>query len=644
MKSNLMKQLKTGLLATASGLMLLGSANTGLAQNTNPTNTFDTASSTTSFVQWWGTATMTWDAALDAANDSASGSVNYSCPFGGAAGEQFMTFFTIANRWGWDFGYLLDATTYTNLSFDIKVSPASGQRKNANDFGWLEVGLCTGSSGPGTTYLPGRAIPLSAQAGWVHFDFPLQPSLANIDQVSGFFVKMWSNGDHTNALVFNIDNFMITKPTAPIVIPPPTASLIKSKPGLNLLASGTGQYDRQQIATVDSSFGWVGSTEPVTYEMNIKDAPGAASPGYQAHVFLVPNNTGDTAPSIDWNATNLLWFHIETLANGGASVTVRYKTNCPSANNMLFNTNPATTNEVGTLIGVGNLGTINSATVLGTWKFTIANDTSITVLAPDGSSTNVSITADAAALFSGTVQAFFGAQPNNLAYGGRGFVLDHAKISTPSTTLIEDDFKGGTLNSALWVKRASDAPGVFVVPTNSTYSLSWTLPASGFSPQIGTNLTIGTWKSPVSTEVLKITTNNRLILSDSELDPKASYFRLLKRTFSKLQVLLPGETNAPGTVAGKVGTPEPVALGNFTTVTINAVDADWYIVSSGSTGTINLTSDDGTAIMPLDAGLVNGTLQQIIQFGSPGTWTVTATNVSSATIPAATSATVTVNP
>jgi hypothetical protein len=642
MKNKLNRSLQTGLLSAACGVMLLGSASLGLAQNTNPTNTFDSASSTTSFVVWWGTAAMSWDSTLDAANDPASGSVRYVAPFVGSAGEQFMTFFTIANRWGWDFGYQLDATTYTNLSFDIKVDPTSGQRNNANDFGWLEIGLTTGGSGPGTTYLPGRAIPLSA-TNWTRFDYPLTPSMANIDQVNGFFVKMWSNGDHTNSLTFNLDNFMVTKPTAPVVIPPPTVSLAKNTSGLNLVASGTGQYDRQQIRTVDSSFGWVGATEPVTYEFTIKEAPDAAHPGFQAHLFLVPNSA-DTAASIDWNAPNLFWLNIQNLANGGAEVAFRYKTNCPGANNMLFNTDPAATNQNGVIIGVGNLGTITSTTALGTWKLTLSNDTNITVVAADGSSTNYTITADAAALFSGTVQAFFGAQPNNVPNLGLGYVFSKAKISTTSGTLIEDDFTGDILDTVKWAKQASDAPGVFIVPTNSSKSLVWTLPASGYSAEIATSVGAGsTWVAPTANTPFKIQTTMRLLLADSDLNSSASFFRLVKRIPSKLQTLLASETNAPGTVTGKTGTIDPIIVGSIVPVTINSVDPSWYIAGGvGHTVHLTISPEDPANFVDPDVALVNGTASISVQFNTPGNYTITATDVTDGSLAPGTSSTITV--
>jgi hypothetical protein len=134
----------------ALGTIALGlslSLSVGQAQNTNPTNTFDTSASLTSMVVWWGppNPTIAWDSTLDAANDSGSGSARYTENFTPAINEQFMTHFTIANRWGWDNGYTLDATTYTNLSYDIKVDPSSYPNVN-NNYGNLVVGLTTKTS------------------------------------------------------------------------------------------------------------------------------------------------------------------------------------------------------------------------------------------------------------------------------------------------------------------------------------------------------------------------------------------------------------------------------------------------------------------------------------------------------------------
>src|SRR5215471_4194175 len=49
---------------------------------------------------------------------------------------------------------------------------------------------------------------------------------------------------------------------------------------------------------------------------------------------------------------------------------------------------------------------------------------------------------------------------------------------------------------------------------------------------------------------------------------------------SQLQVLLPGESAAPGTASGKTGTPRPQTAGIPFLVTVNACDASWAVVST----------------------------------------------------------------
>jgi hypothetical protein len=46
------------------------------------------------------------------------------------------------------------------------------------------------------------------------------------------------------------------------------------------------------------------------------------------------------------------------------------------------------------------------------------------------------------------------------------------------------------------------------------------------------------------------------------------------QTYTRLQLLLPGEQAAPGTTAGRLGTPEDQVVGSSFTVTVRACDAD----------------------------------------------------------------------
>src|SRR5439155_553989 len=50
--------------------------------------------------------------------------------------------------------------------------------------------------------------------------------------------------------------------------------------------------------------------------------------------------------------------------------------------------------------------------------------------------------------------------------------------------------------------------------------------------------------------------------------------------FAKLQLLVPGETAAPGTATGKTGAPTARTAGASYNVTVNAVDANWNLVNT----------------------------------------------------------------
>lgn len=105
--------------------------------------------------------------------------------------------------------------------------------------------------------------------------------------------------------------------------------------------------------------------------------------------------------------------------------------------------------------------------------------------------------------------------------------------------------------------------------------------------------------------------------------------------FTKMQLLVPGETAAPGTASGKIGTPSAQNLGTAFSITVNAVDDNWNVVSS--TNTVGITSTDGTATLPSNAALVGGTKNFNITLNSNGAFTITATNISDGTKTADTS-------
>jgi uncharacterized repeat protein (TIGR01451 family) len=109
----------------------------------------------------------------------------------------------------------------------------------------------------------------------------------------------------------------------------------------------------------------------------------------------------------------------------------------------------------------------------------------------------------------------------------------------------------------------------------------------------------------------------------------SSTFSVSAGSFTKLQLLAPGETAAPSTTNGKTGTPSSQVPDVAFNVTVNAVDAFWNIVSSAS-DTIRIGLSDTNVIPLVDQFLTNGTKSVSVTMTTPGTNVVTATDVTSA--------------
>src|SRR5207249_304477 len=121
---------------------------------------------------------------------------------------------------------------------------------------------------------------------------------------------------------------------------------------------------------------------------------------------------------------------------------------------------------------------------------------------------------------------------------------------------------------------------------------------------------------------------------------------------TKLQILLPGEVAAPGTATGKTAaapTAQTAATAIASGIVVNAVDANWNVVSS-ATPDVTITSSDSNAASADDNGATPGNLTLVagtgtlssFTFKTVGTRTVTATDAVAA-LTASTSANVTVN-
>src|SRR5580765_1836295 len=163
---------------------------------------------------------------------------------------------------------------------------------------------------------------------------------------------------------------------------------------------------------------------------------------------------------------------------------------------------------------------------------------------------------------------------------------------------------------------------------NVTVTLSaGTGPLSGNSIlDIGTNAGNGT-VTFTNLQIDAVGTGKQLTASASGLTNAVSAtFGVSAGFFSKLQLLVPGETAAPGTPSGKTGTPSPQAAGTPFNVTVNAVDPNWNLVNT-ITDTVGLTSSDSNATLPANTPLVAGTKTLSVTLNTVGSRTLTVSDI-----------------
>ena len=194
----------------------------------------------------------------------------------------------------------------------------------------------------------------------------------------------------------------------------------------------------------------------------------------------------------------------------------------------------------------------------------------------------------------------------------------------------------------------------------ATYSGAKTVAWSGAggSPSYTTNVSFtgGHSTTPLATTLRKAETVS--LSATSATSPAigtglaSASFAVAAGPVTKLQILLPGETSAPGTASGKTGAPTAqvsgVAIAN--NVRVNAVDADWNVVGSASPD-VAIGSSDAAAAMADDNGAADGsltlaagtgTLSSFTFWTGGGSQTLTATDAVGA-LAAGASASVTVN-
>ena len=629
------RYIATGVLAAAL------SARSGMAQTvlTNGyTNTFPNGGATsdfsgggTSVASWlsWYSLTggpMSGDPTNDAGGDPTSGSLYVSMPFTGS-GQQEEIFGTFDNQYGYDGTATIPLNIVTNVSFDIYVDPATTPDGSGNYGSVLMSLIDSGWTGGGRTaaWTNFLTIPAAANGHWVHMSDSaiLQECLAmqgaGFTSVAGIGFYFQSYGGYpTSTLNVWIDNITVQTSTAPPPPPPPPTVALPAKTvqGLNVFFSTGGGSDRQEVELNNNSgLSWVGQTGsgPVSYSFTISSFPNQGAYSGEAYLFLIPNPAAkEGAP--DYNEANCAVMEVQRTATGAQAV-FQYKVNDANDNGMIYNRAPYT-NAPGSWDGVttltsngtnvwaeeGTLTNVQSATVLGTWTLTFTTDTNGMLVAPDGTIANFAIPSYYITNFAAPANfnVYLGGQADSSSYLDQAVVFSNFAIAGLGASDMNETFVGETALSSAWTNIYATGPaGVLIVPPTAPYWISWSTPAIGYSLiNSGSVGPSASWKN-VSTysPILMYGTNSQLISSSDLINASADYFRLVKRTFSQLLVLLPGQTNTPGVAPGYTGTPTALSLGGNEfvqeVVTVLAVDSQWNPIA-GVNDTITLVSGTGS--------------------------------------------------
>jgi hypothetical protein len=613
--------------------------------------------------QFWadtGTASQELDSTMHSSNNIA-GSIHVIFDCQGAEGQDpaniksanlaFGNYF-LGGSGGWlgQPGTLtVDASKYESVALDINI--ASTVSSNT------AIPFCLYGAGYGNVALTNFPI---ETGGWQRLIIPI-PATVNLADCVSFGVYDWYNttaGTPAAHVEFWMDNIVLVARKA--VTPPPTLALAAMPHSGLLFDSGTGEGGARGAIDTIGDVHWAGlasAGSPVSYAMTIGWVPDTAVySNYEAHIFIAPS-PGVGNP--DWNLADMGYLQILNHSDGTATARMMWKTNDAFDNKMLFNTSPG--GDYGTNgYAAGTLGYLDAATMVGTWSLSFTSETDFVVRGPGGVSTNLSLPADWVTSFNalggGVAYAYFGGGPNGNNNAGQPMFLSEVSISGANGQYaLTNDFSSLPLDTTTWGLLGNET---FIVPSRDAWWLNWTLPAANFNLRATSDLRdpnswillSGNTSLPVPVTPYTSGDRAKAIVAAADL-PKANqtFFALQKLVAAKLQVLMPGETNAPGTTTGKIGKPDQQPVGTAVQVRVNAVDANWNVVPYLTDG-VSLTSSDSAATdsmgaaLPLSGQLAQGTATFEILFGTAGTQTVTATDTTQATVTANTGSTTTITP
>lgn len=486
-------------------------------------DTFDTADTADAWTPTWGSnPVLSWDS-QDAQGAATSGSLRVAADYFTPAGD------------GWEqmvitrtFTEPINGADYVSVSVDVKVDPSSVPNSDGN-YGYFELKRTSDGSSMGGVNLT------STSWATVTFNIP-----ATEGQLNGIIIQNGS-GSFQGPIIYYLDNFVFTKSATETSSP--TLTLTRNAaPGLKLYASHpTEGYQRQNVVYVPSEdlnnqLWWQNQPESLTYSVTWADFPDKNTyAGFQGHIMLPVDSTGSISP--DWTDANVVMVEFQYVNTAGpdgtdgtpddvvmAQARLLHKVNEPNNNAMLYRT---MANAADGPVGV--LGQVRAPSMLGTWSISFRNGAEVTLTASDGSTAELVIPAEEAALYepvSKGVTASFGVQPNSVNRIGLSAVISRIKIAKGSTVVVDEDFRSAELDPEKWVVRAQEPGGVFPIPADIVYLVSWPLPDTGFTLRSGPSVT-GPWTTPFTPRLVGV--RRVVLVGQSELpSPAMGVFQLKK--------------------------------------------------------------------------------------------------------------------
>jgi hypothetical protein len=400
------------------------------------------------------------------------------------------------------------AADYLELEAFIKVDVTNSA--TAVDGSYGVVGLYVNGGSGGWQQVQGYAN-LAATDGWqrIHGSLSGIPAETYDQVVVGFI----SNGGSslTNTVNYWLDNVRLTAPPS-VNTNRPALTLAKAPPaGLTCIASAPGDaWQRQMVRTVNSSYSWHTSSaasNTTSYAVTVAAFPGAAQSGFEAMMYLIPaaGISNPDGASVDWDSAHVAYFTITSNADGTGRGNFRYKVDSPNGETFRSWTD------------------FDCASgPLGTWALVFNNDTNVTMTAPNGTSTNVTISASDVASFQGELIAYFGVRPTDTSRIGQSATFGRIQI-TGAASAIDDTFVSAgppyNLNPATWMRKASNSQGIFITAPDAKCWVTWPQPDAGFTNLYATDrldneVSIAEWVSlPTdATGWLNVAGDTRLVI------------------------------------------------------------------------------------------------------------------------------------